>query len=54
MLVLLGVSCDDCPSDDEPLCISLQLADIDAATTGVALESIAEADTHPECEPADG
>jgi hypothetical protein len=54
MLVMLGITCDDCPTDGESVCIGLELTDIDATATGVSLEIVAEADTHPECVPSEG
>jgi hypothetical protein len=48
-LGLLGISCVECPSDGSRYCLILELADIEALTTGATIEVLTEADISDEC-----
>jgi hypothetical protein len=50
LIEILGVSCTSCPSDDEELCLSVSLTDVEATATGTELEVVEEGVVHPECE----
>ncbi|MEC7946770.1 MAG: Ig-like domain-containing protein [Myxococcota bacterium] len=44
-----GTSCDACPSDGEPYCIPVEVADATGAETGATMTCVAEAYCHPLC-----
>ena len=50
LVLMFGVSCAPCPSDDVANCLSVSLTDIEATATGATLEAVEEAGEHPECE----
>ena len=50
---LLGsflIDCDDCPSDEEPYCIAIELAEITAEKTDATVEPITEDEIASDCE----
>ena len=50
LVLMLGVACAPCPSDDVANCLSVSLTDIEATATGSELQVVEAAGEHPECE----
>ena len=46
----IGVECEDCPSDDEPYCIAIELEEITAEKVEATVEPITEDEIDADCE----
>ena len=47
---LLSIECEDCPSDDEPYCIAIELEEITAEKVEATVEPITEDEIDADCE----
>jgi hypothetical protein len=48
-LVTFGVTCGECSSDGQPFCADVEVDQIAASSTGVALSCVSEEECHPAC-----
>jgi hypothetical protein len=49
LLTTFGVTCNPCSSDGEPYCAAVEVDQIAASTTGVALSCVSGEECHPAC-----